>query len=374
MRARHLACPFLLALALLPASANAVEATATTGDAGSAAASPESTPRKLRVGTIPDPPFSMKEPNGAWTGLAVELWEEVAERLGVPFEWVEYDLDALEAALERGEIDVAAAAVPVTARNVRRFDFALPFLPKGYAIAAAPDREGSWLEELAGPLARRLRDVMLLLVAVLVGSAIVVWLLERRHNPDHFGGHSRRGVVEALWWSAATMTTVGYGDRTPVTVAGRLVAILVMFTSLILVSVLTGIVASRLTVVDLKARVTGLADLPRVKVGAVHDSAMQDFLETRAIRFRAFHDVEEAAASLAAGEIDALLAGEAELHWLIESRYPEQIVLVPGLVESGFVAFAVPLASPLRKPLDAALVEYLESPSWPLLRRQFLPR
>lgn len=49
---------------------------------------------------------------------------------------------------------------------------------------------------------------------------------------------------DALWWSFATVTTVGYGDRFPVTTAGRLVAIVLMLAGIALLGVVTASVAS----------------------------------------------------------------------------------------------------------------------------------
>jgi voltage-gated potassium channel len=49
---------------------------------------------------------------------------------------------------------------------------------------------------------------------------------------------------DALWWTLATITTVGYGDRYPTTVEGRLVAAALMVGGIALVAVLTGMVAS----------------------------------------------------------------------------------------------------------------------------------
>ena len=41
--------------------------------------------------------------------------------------------------------------------------------------------------------------------------------------------------LSAFWWAAVTMTTVGYGDKTPVTTGGRIVGLVWMFTSVIVI-------------------------------------------------------------------------------------------------------------------------------------------
>ncbi|MEU7478699.1 ion channel [Lentzea sp. NPDC042327] len=49
---------------------------------------------------------------------------------------------------------------------------------------------------------------------------------------------------DALWWTLTTMSTVGYGDRYPVTTEGRLVAGLLMIGGIALLGVITGTIAS----------------------------------------------------------------------------------------------------------------------------------
>ena len=75
-------------------------------------------------------------------------------------------------------------------------------------------------------------------VLVLNGAAIV-YLFER-HAPDS-NIHTLR---DALWWSAVTVTTVGYGDFYPVTTGGRITACFIMGTGLLTLAVVTAQVAS----------------------------------------------------------------------------------------------------------------------------------
>jgi voltage-gated potassium channel len=69
--------------------------------------------------------------------------------------------------------------------------------------------------------------------------AIIVYLFER-HAPRS----SIRTLGESLWWSAVTVTTVGYGDFFPVTTPGRITAGLIMGIGLLTLAVVTAQVAS----------------------------------------------------------------------------------------------------------------------------------
>jgi voltage-gated potassium channel Kch len=51
-------------------------------------------------------------------------------------------------------------------------------------------------------------------------------------------------IGESLWWSVQTVTTVGYGDVTPKTLSGRLVAAVLMVSAIALISVLTAAISA----------------------------------------------------------------------------------------------------------------------------------
>lgn len=88
---------------------------------------------------------------------------------------------------------------------------------------------------------RRLELSISFTVAGLVwmGASIAMYLAERDVQPDRFGS-----IPRAMWWAVVTMTTVGYGDATPVTVAGRVVAGLTALFSVALVAIPAGIMAA----------------------------------------------------------------------------------------------------------------------------------
>ncbi len=73
---------------------------------------------------------------------------------------------------------------------------------------------------------------------ILIGSWLT--LLFEQNQP----GANIHSYPDALWWAIVTVTTVGYGDRTPVTAGGRVVATVLMLLGIGLIGVLTATVAS----------------------------------------------------------------------------------------------------------------------------------
>jgi len=76
--------------------------------------------------------------------------------------------------------------------------------------------------------------VYLLLTTVIVGGALFS-LVEKDSS-----------WIDGMWWAIVTLTTVGYGDYSPATVAGRWVAVFVMAGGIGTVAILTGLLADEI--------------------------------------------------------------------------------------------------------------------------------
>jgi voltage-gated potassium channel len=82
---------------------------------------------------------------------------------------------------------------------------------------------------------------------------------------------------DGIWWAVVTVTTVGYGDVYPTTVAGRIVAILLMFTGIGFLAVLTATVASRFVKEERSDETTAITDaLARIEAEIVALKARLD--------------------------------------------------------------------------------------------------
>ena len=84
-------------------------------------------------------------------------------------------------------------------------------------------------------------SVMLMFI-IFIFSSVGIYTFEHEVQPEAFGS-----IPHAMWWAIVTLTTVGYGDVTPVTAEGRIFATLITVVGVGLVSLPAGIIASGFT-------------------------------------------------------------------------------------------------------------------------------
>ena len=324
-------------------------------------------PDKVLVGVGDAPPFAMKTKDGRWEGLSIELWKGIAQKLGVEFELREYSPDQLLDAVKRGEVDVIPA-LAATEQHEVIMDLSLPFLRSGSAIAvAAEPTEHSWLRFAGRLVSLNLLPVIGLLILLSLTAGTIVWLFEARQNPDMFGGGKVRGIGHGIWWAVVTLTTVGYGDTAPKTFGGRMVALIWMFASVILIASFTAAITTSFTVGELKGKVRGLSDLPDVRVGSLAQSQALNFLAKRGIAVLPFENAEDGLQAIVDKKIDAFVFNEAVLKHLVRTAFPGRVQVLAGTFDHYYVSMAMPSGSPLREPLNRALLEITAKDDWPRL-------
>jgi ABC-type amino acid transport substrate-binding protein len=326
----------------------------------------------LVIGTKPSPPFSMKGDDGQWTGISIELWKQVAADMGVDYTIKEYDLKGLLAAVQAKQIDVAVASTTINAEREAVMDFSHPIYSTGLAIATLPGGSGGAWGMMKGlitwDLAKLVGGLFLLLLAI----GALVWLLERRKNAAQFGGGAVEGITSGVWWSAVTMTTVGYGDKAPVTLLGRLLGILWMFVAIILISLFTASITTTLTVDRLESSIKGPEDLPRVRVATIAGSTSAAYLDHHHIAYAQVPTVLDGMEEVAAGQIDAMVYDAPILQYTAKHDLGGAVIVLPAIFDHQDYGFALPDGSPLRERLNRALLTELAKDSWHDLLEKYL--
>ena len=331
-------------------------------------------PETLRVGVVALEPFAMKTADGHWEGISIDLWREVADRMGVDFELREYgSTQALTEDFVKGDIDLAPLAA-VTAEREVLVDFSDAYYMSGAVIVVPAQKAGQgWFRVARRFFSLEFLQVIGLLILLWLIAGVAVWLFEGRRNREMFGGGPARGVAQGIWWAAVTMTTVGYGDLAPKTAGGRIVGVVWMFAAIISISGFTAAISSSLTVGELSGKVRGIHDLATARVGTVADSSAETYLMKKGIKqVRSFGSPRDGLKSLVDAETDAFVFQGPIVKYLAKTEFLGRVEVLPGTFDQHYMGMAVPPGSQLREPLNRALLEFMETDQWTQILKQYL--
>lgn len=326
-----------------------------------AAPSPTPAGPPLRVGVGGGPPWLTRSPSGALDGFSIRLWKAVAAQANVTYTFVPVPtLDEQIRQIENGDLDIALGPLAITASRAKRLAFTQPYFASNLAILTFSEAPTVW---------ERVRPFVRLLFSIVAGSlglvllvvAHVTWLVERERNPDIPRAYLT-GVANSLWMTLVTMTTVGYGDRVPVTPLGRLTMGVWMILSTVLVSTLTAAITTTLTVSNL-----GMSDIKNAdslagrRVAVVSGSVGQDFAKTyRAIEVPA-STLEQAVDLLVHKRAEAVVYDEPSLRYYMQQHADVALALLAVAYQWEIFGYGLPLESPIQQRLNVALLNLAEN-------------
>lgn len=323
----------------------------------------------LIIGLTEAPPFVVEE-DGEFTGLSIESWMLVNRRLNTDYEYQNYqNLEQLLGAVERGEVDFSINPITVTDQRMERMDFSQPYFIS-YTGIARKSGSAFWTY-LSNLFSWNFLSAILILVGVIFIFGFLVWIFERKKNPEEFGSGGR-GILQGFWWSAVTMTTVGYGDKAPRSFGGRFIGLIWMFMAIIMISTLTAGIASSLTVQNMQDEINSIQDLENFNVTTVRSSSAQELLDQYQISSEKVANAEEGIEALLRDETNTLVYDTPILNYLIEEKELEdELVVLEKTLKKDYYSYSFPLNSTLLDSIDPILVGTLKSMEWINLIRDY---
>ncbi len=295
------------------------------------------------------------------TGFSIDLWEELARAAGFDYEFVVVATvtDQLET-VERAEADAAMAAISITKDRERTVDFSFSYFNAGLGILAAKSERASvWSVLRSGDFILPLLELFAFLMLVIVIAGHVIWLLERQRDAD-FPKSYVKGVWEGIWWAAVTVTTVGYGDKTPRGIFGRTFGLIWMFAGLFIIANFTANVTSRLTVEQIEGAINGPQDLPGKIVVTVEGSTAAAWLTRENISHRTVTVIEEAYELLEDRRVQAVVFDYPVLLFYALNFGDSNVEVVGAPFNDEDYGIAFPTGSPLREEFNQALLQVRE--------------
>ncbi len=323
----------------------------------------------LRVVVKPVAPFVMQDGDD-WSGFSIDLWRAIAQRRGWAYSLIGVEtVDQQLEAVRTGGADVSLAAISVTGERAQTVDFSYPYFTSGLQLMVGMDQP-SFLTAMISFVTPDLLKLIGFVVLVLVVVANGVWLFERHANAD-FPRAYLPGVGEALWWAGVTLTTVGYGDRTPKGRLGRLLALVWMFGGIFMLANITAAVTARATVQQLQHSITSVDDLKGKQVATVAGSTSDQFLRSRGLSHVSVARIEDAYALLDQARVQAILYDAPVLQHYASTDGAGRVEVVGKPVQPQQYAIALPPESPYRRAIDQTLLQLMADGTYDTLYQRW---
>lgn len=312
---------------------------------------------ELKIGYNQFEPVTMRE-GKQLKGMWVDIWEELARRLNYDYEYIYcHSFERCIKDLQNGKLDVTLSGTTVSLARERLMDYSHP-IQKGGQMILVRTSESMWWRVIDIIMSKSLLYVLLIFLGILLLSAHVIWWIERKVNPV-FPRAYLRGILEGVWWTVVTLTTVGYGDKIPKKVAGKIFAIFWMIAGYFVLAYFTASISAVLTLTYLNSDIQGLHDLKGKKV-ATAKGQYEIFLRPFNMDLVSFETIDDCYSALEQGEVDAVIFDDLALKYYASHYGQGKLEVVGSLFLEHYWALGLQSNSPIQESLNREILKLKE--------------
>jgi polar amino acid transport system substrate-binding protein len=315
----------------------------------------------IEVAYYHSPPFVVVD-NGQVNGINRWLINKMAKDADFHFTLLEASLDQVLTGLEKNEYDFSLVPLTITSFRSKNFDFTAPYFitHSGLMVLKTEDSTNvfSWLK---GVFNARLLKSLGLLVFVIVVFGALLWVFERRKKQSDFQG-GLTGLGNGIWWSAVTMTTVGF------------IGIVWMFVAIMIISGLTGAIASSITLDQLSEKKSSINDFEDKEIGMLKGSATENWLKQHFFSHtHSFENVPDMIEALRKQEVSAIAFGQPMLKYIAQKDENREFEVLKLDYNPQMYAFGMAENVPedLKERIEASLLDITSTQDWLMLLQEY---
>lgn len=310
----------------------------------------------LTVGVLVSPPFVMKN-DGAFTGLAIDLWENLAADKDWAYEYKEYrTFRDLLGATESGALDVAMTNLTITQQRALKVDFTQPWFDGGMRLMVSSDQGTGFQSVIKGLAQAGFITAYAWIAFVILFATGVLTLFDRRFDQS-FPARWRDGVAESFY----TVMSVVTSGRAPARKnlfgwLGRIWQGLWLVCGVGILAFVTSSVTSVMTTLAISNQINSVDDLKGRPVGVLVGTVEEDYARKQGLAMRSYPDLEQATTALGNGDVVAVIADAPVLEYYVHSNPGLPVNVVGRLFERDKYGFALPLQSELSREVTLAVL------------------
>ena len=306
-------------------------------------------------------------------GPMVEIWDELARRIGSPTTFVRIDTIAklLAAAQDEG-IDVALGPLAITEERERSLDLSHPVFHSGMRIAVREKNDTGLLAAVKSMLSWRMLELAGLVLALVLVSGHLLWWFEHGHNPRSFPPEYPRGVLEAIWWIASTIITGGCDDKHVDGPLGRILAFAWMAGGIGLIAAFTSVLTATMTAEQVSGVIHGPRDLAGRLVGVQQSAVTKNSVQQRGGISQEYPTLKDAIEALTLGLVEAVVGETETLSAIVHQIGKGRLQVVGPTFDTFDFGIAMPSGSPFRERLNTALLRMREDGTLDRIKERWL--
>ncbi len=328
--------------------------------------------RRLRIATYVAPPFVLKNEQGEWAGISIDLWKEMAQELHLDYEFTEMPPADMLLAVESGAVDLAVGPITITAQREAKLDFTHPYEQSGLSLGINQTPESGILPYLRMVFSWGFVSTILAVLFVTLLAGFALRLFTRRTTQDQVDDKANEDAGHASFSSAITKMLFCSRDQNSGNIIGRVIIIIWMCVCVAIISTFTSTVAASIASSAFNANRTAQERLKSSVVGTVEDSWSHAYLDQHRILSQAYPTLLEAMAAVKAGEIDNILYDRPILLYYSLRKDGDFLTLLPQQFGREDYGFALPQGSHRRDEFNQAMLRLLKSEAWPTIRFNYL--
>jgi len=316
-------------------------------------------------------PFVVQQGTG-YSGMAIELWETVAQRLGLAFRYIHYEnLHELVEDTAQGRIDAAVTNLTITRDRAEDVTFTQPWYDAGLRIMVPQSAgSGSFSDIVAGlDDAGHLRAYAWLL-ALIMAATLGFTLFDRRFDPG-FPRTWREGLAESFYHVMSIATTGRTARKNLLGWIGRVWQALWLLAGVGIIAYITSSITSIMTAASISQDINSLADLPGRTVAVATGSTAEAYARDVGLATRAFPGLSEAVAALKAQQVDAILGDAPVLEHYVHKHADAGLDVVGNLFRADKYGFAFPHGGTLSRRVVLELLDMQERGALEQIRKSY---
>lgn len=309
----------------------------------------------IRVGISLLSPFVVKNQYG-YSGFEIDLWEEIASRLNIKYEYIKTPFHDLINNLKEKKYDLAFSGITINNERDEHFDFTTSYLNSGLSILSRKQNKIKGARVIKNNLLKELGKIVLFFTLFIFSLSNFVWFSQKNYGTIANNYYS--GIIESIQYIYYSIINLSFQDITPYQKKDQIFLALIILVTFIITVIY---IIKMMILLFRKEEIFDpqiIDDLRGKRVATEKDSTSEKLLKSENIKTISYPKIETAYKKLHNGLVDAVLYDTLPILHFIKDK--SDFKISPQIAENQEYAMAINPQSGMRGEIDTEILKMKE--------------